>query len=213
MREWLRRIDHVPLRYALWLACVLGALLSGLGWALGGPGAAPLALLGGLSLLGLRDRLQTRRSVLRNYPVAGHLRFLLEYDPARDPPVLHRERQRGRPFSRQQRSMVYQRAKGDSDKRPFGTQLRRLCARLRVDQPLDRADAGCRTHDFRVTIGGPDCTQPYSACIFNISAMSFGALSANAILRPERRREARPLRARHRRRLDQPATTASTAAT
>jgi glutamate synthase domain-containing protein 2 len=85
------------------------------------------------------------------------------------------------PFSRDARSLVYQRAKGEEDKRPFGTRMR-----------VYESGYSCLTHsiapvhledtDFRVTIGGPDCKKPYSASIYNISAMSFGALSANAIL-------------------------------
>jgi glutamate synthase domain-containing protein 2 len=181
MRQWLQRIDqHVPLRYALWLMCVLGALLSGLSWALGGPGAVPLALLGGLSLLGLRDRLQTRRSVLRNYPVAGHLRYLLEYIRPEIRQYFIEPDNEAAPFSRQQRSLVYQRAKGDPDKRPFGTQLD---VHAHGYEWINHSMAPTRlpTHDFRVTIGA-DRARPYSASIFNISAMSFGALSANAIL-------------------------------
>jgi hypothetical protein len=80
MLQWSTRIDrHVPLRYAPWLLCGAGALLSGLAWAVYGQGAMPTLLFGALSALGLRDRLKTRRSVLRNYPVAGHLRHLMDY--------------------------------------------------------------------------------------------------------------------------------------
>ena len=86
----------------------------------------------------------------------------------------------GLPFSRNQRAIVYQRAKMALDKRPFGTQLdvyaqgyewlrHSIAPRPVADEP------------FRVTVGGPDCAQPYSMSVFNISAMSFGALSANAI--------------------------------
>jgi glutamate synthase domain-containing protein 2 len=87
------------------------------------------------------------------------------------------------PFSRQQRSLVYQRSKGDSDKRPFGTQMDVLLARYEwLNHSLQPSRVS--SHDFRVVIGnaGSGCTQPYSASLFNISAMSFGALSANAIL-------------------------------
>jgi glutamate synthase domain-containing protein 2 len=181
MREWLQRIDrHVPLRYALWLLCALGALLSGLWSALGGPGAVPLAVLGGLSLLGLCDRLQTRRSVLRNYPVAGHLRYLLEYIRPEIRQYFIEPDNEAAPFSRQQRSLVYQRAKGDPDKRPFGTQLD---VHAHGYEWINHSMAPTRlpTHDFRVTIGAGRA-KPYSASVFNISAMSFGALSANAIL-------------------------------
>ncbi len=184
MRKWLKRIDdHVPLRYAPWLLCGAGAWLSGLSWALYGQGAVPLLLfgaLGALGLLGLRDRLQTRRSVLRNYPVAGHLRYLLEYIRPEIRQYFIEPDHEAAPFSRQQRSLVYQRAKGDPDKRPFGTQLD---VHAHGYEWINHSMAPTRlpTHDFRVTIGAARA-KPYSASLFNISAMSFGALSANAIL-------------------------------
>src|SRR5690606_8234100 len=84
------------------------------------------------------------------------------------------------PFSRSQRSLAYARAKGETDKRPFGTQ---------VDQNANGHEwlnhsltpTLLPSHDFRTLVGGPACKQPYDASVFNISAMSFGALSANAI--------------------------------
>jgi len=184
MLEWLTRVDrHVPLRYALWLLCGAGALLSSLSWVLYGQGALPLLLFGALSLLGLRDRLQTRRSVLRNYPVAGHLRYLLEYIRPEIRQYFIEPDNEAAPFSRQQRSLVYQRAKGDADKRPFGTQLDVHAGGYEwINHSI--APTQLDSHDFRVAIGagGSSCTQPYSASVFNISAMSFGALSANAVL-------------------------------
>ncbi|MEN9419356.1 MAG: hypothetical protein RI988_2976, partial [Pseudomonadota bacterium] len=87
------------------------------------------------------------------------------------------------PFSRQQRAVVYQRAKGASDKRPFGTQLDPHSAGHEWINHSWRASE-LSTHDFRIVIGdgGTSCTKPYAASLFNISAMSFGALSARAIL-------------------------------
>jgi hypothetical protein len=86
----------------------------------------------------------------------------------------------GRPFSRDIRALVYQRAKMDLDKRPFGTQENVY----RDGYEWMHHSVGPKSHanhDFRITIGGPDCTKPYSASVFNISAMSFGALSPNAV--------------------------------
>ena len=182
MRQTLDRIDRlVPLRYAPWLLCGTAALLCGAWWWLAG-GRAGLAALGfgALALVGLVDRLQTRRSVLRNYPVAGHLRYLLEYIRPEIRQYFIEPDHEAAPFSRQQRSLVYQRAKGDPDKRPFGTQ-RDVHAQGHEWINHSMAPTQLPTHDFRVTIGA-DCARPYSASIFNISAMSFGALSANAIL-------------------------------
>ncbi|MEQ8800729.1 FMN-binding glutamate synthase family protein [Haliea sp.] len=144
------------------------------------PAWSLLAALGVLLCgLGIYDLLQTRRAVLRNYPVIGHFRYLLEGIRPEIRQYFIESDSDELPFSRRQRSIVYQRAKSDLDKRPFGT----LENVYRSDyewinhslQPVHIAD-----HDFRVTVGeGP--AQPYSASVFNISAMSFGALSANAI--------------------------------
>lgn len=139
-----------------------------------------LALLGAALLgLGLYDLLQPRRAVLRNYPVIGHFRYLLEGIRPEIRQYFIESDSDELPFSRRQRSIVYQRAKSELDKRPFGT----LENVYRSDyewinhslQPVHISD-----HDFRVTVG-EGLAQPYSASVFNISAMSFGAMSANAI--------------------------------
>src|SRR5690606_5523375 len=129
-----------------------------------------------------RDVLQAQHSVLRNYPVIGHLRFLLEFVR---PEIRHyfiESDNEQTPFSRQPRSIVYQRAKADPDKRPFGTQLdMQAIGHEWINHSLVPTDV--KTADFRVRIGSaPTCTKPYDASVFNISAMSFGALSGNAIL-------------------------------
>jgi glutamate synthase domain-containing protein 2 len=133
-----------------------------------------------IAVIGWRDRRQSRHAILRNYPVIGHIRFLMEYVRPEIRQYFLEADGEAAPFSRQQRSLVYQRAKGQSDKRPFGTQLDVSAEGYEwmnhsvAPTVLDRSD-------FRVTIGA-DRAQPYCASVFNISAMSFGALSANAIL-------------------------------
>jgi glutamate synthase domain-containing protein 2 len=130
--------------------------------------------------LGVRDSLQRRHAVLRNYPVIGHIRFLLEYVRPEIRQYFIESDNEAHPFSRQQRSLVYQRAKGDSDKRPFGTQLDVHALGYEwINHSLQPTRLA--SHDFRVLVG-EGRAQPYSASVFNISAMSFGALSANAIL-------------------------------
>ena len=126
------------------------------------------------------DLRQSRHSVLRNYPVIGHIRFLLEFiRPEIRQYVIESDREAA-PFSRQQRSLVYQRAKGDGDKRPLGTQLNVHEVGFEwINHSMVPTELA--SHDFRVTIGETRA-KPYSASIYNISAMSFGALSANAIL-------------------------------
>lgn len=183
MHAFLARIDRFfPVRYLAWAIAIVAALWLGLEAALAGGSivAALVALV--LALIGLRDALQRQRSVLRNYPLIGHLRFLLELIRPEIRQYFIESDNEETPFSRQQRSLVYQRAKGDPDKRPFGTQLDQRAAGYEwINHSLLPTEIA--TLDFRVTVGSaPSCTQPYSASVLNISAMSFGALSANAIL-------------------------------
>ena len=184
MHEWLHKIDqHFPVRYAAWLLAGVGLLLFTFTWVAFNSGR--MAALGCLFIVGLgwRDTRQRRHAVLRNYPVIGHLRFLLEFIRPEMRQYFIESDSEAAPFSRQQRSLVYQRAKGASDKRPFGTQLDVSAVGYEwINHSV--APTKLPTHDFRIDIGsgGSSCTQPYSASIFNISAMSFGALSANAIL-------------------------------
>src|SRR5882672_2312034 len=84
--------------------------------------AIPLALFGGLSALGVRDLFQTRHAVLRNYPIAAHLRFLLEDVRPELRQYFFEGEKDGAPFSRDKRALVYQRAMRALDKRPFGTE-------------------------------------------------------------------------------------------
>jgi len=171
----------LPQRYWAWTACivlaVVGLLLSPLIHEL-----APLALgFVVLSLIGFIDYRQPRQAIRRNYPVLAHFRFFFEYiRPEIRQYFIEADREE-LPFSRAQRSIVYQRAKGNIDKRPFGTQVDVYEPQYEWMNhsiaPLDIA-----SHDFRVQVGDANCAQPYAASVFNISAMSFGALSANAIL-------------------------------
>jgi glutamate synthase domain-containing protein 2 len=185
--------DLFPIRYTVFGLCVLGLLASLFSVLAFGVGAGSLLLLLALVAVGIYDLLQSRRSILRNYPIIGHLRFMLEYVRPEIRQYFLESDNEASPFSRAQRSLVYQRAKGDSDKRPFGTQLDVHAEGYEwINHSM--APSHIETHDFRVWIGGtPEqiaareshaglCTQPYHASIFNISAMSFGSLSANAIL-------------------------------
>jgi glutamate synthase domain-containing protein 2 len=142
--------------------------------------AVPLAVFGGLVILGTRDLMQTRHSVLRSYPISAHLRFLLETMRPEMRQYFFESETDGTPFSRDKRALVYQRAKMVLDKRPFGTQRDVYADGFEwvrhSMQPRPHA-----VEPFRITIGGPDCPKPYDASVFNISAMSFGALSPNAI--------------------------------
>ena len=138
------------------------------------------ALFGALALLGVWDMRQRKHAILRNYPVIGHMRFLLEsIRPEIRQYIIEGDRDQ-EPFSRQDRGLVYQRAKGVEDKRPFGT-IENVYASGYAWITHSTAPVEIRNTDFRVRIGGSACKQPYDASLYNISAMSFGALSGNAI--------------------------------
>lgn len=135
-----------------------------------------------LVLIGLVDLWQKRQAVRRNYPILGNIRYLVESIRPEIRQYLLEGDQEALPFSREQRALVYARAKDENSDQPFGTLID-------VYQPgfefIGHSMAPAPLSDlrtFRVTVGGPQCQQPYSASVFNISAMSFGSLSANAIL-------------------------------
>jgi glutamate synthase domain-containing protein 2 len=171
-------------RYIILTICgVVTVLLLGIGLADGKVFdlvLIPTLVFAALTALGIRDLLQQNHAVLRNYPISAHIRFLLEEIRPEMRQYFFESEKDGMPFSRDTRALVYQRAKMVLDKRPFGTQedvyrdgyewMHHSVA------PKPRPD-----EQFRVTIGGPDCTKPYAASVFNISAMSFGALSPNAV--------------------------------
>ncbi len=144
-----------------------------------------------LVVLGLYDITQRRHNILRNYPIAGHMRFLLESMGPELHQYLVESDENGRPFNRDTRSLIYQRAKNVEDKKPFGTELdvyapgymwltHSISTRPMIEDP---------ERNLRTTIGGPQCKQPYSSSILNISAMSFGALGAPAIRAMNTRRQ------------------------
>ena len=142
---------------------------------------APAAALGALTIIGLHDLTQKRHAILRSYPIAAHIRFLLEHIRPEIRQYFLEDETQGMPFARKKRSIVYQRAKGQLDKVAFGTQLDVYGTRY---EWLNHSIAATTPPNgpFRVQVGGPACRQPYSASVFTISAMRFGALRANAIL-------------------------------
>ncbi|MQY25943.1 FMN-binding glutamate synthase family protein [Nocardia aurantia] len=126
------------------------------------------------------DLVQRRHAVLRNYPVLGHLRYLLEgLRPELQQYFIERNFD-GRPFDRDVRTMIYERAKGIHGELSFGTERdveeigyeHLMHSTVPVPEPAEPP---------RVPIGGPDCTRPYSMSLLNVSSMSFGALSGNAL--------------------------------
>ncbi|HVF35343.1 MAG TPA: FMN-binding glutamate synthase family protein [Candidatus Saccharimonadia bacterium] len=173
----------IPSRYYVLVGCALGTVAC-VGLALATGGLAwwgPAIVLGFLTVVGIRDITQTRQSIRRNYPILSHMRFFMEEIRPEIRQYLLESDTEELPFSRVQRSIVYQRAKNILDKRPFGTQLDVYKAQYEwINHSM--APAHTESHDFRITIGTDQCAKPYSASIFNISAMSYGALSPTAIL-------------------------------
>jgi glutamate synthase domain-containing protein 2 len=169
-------------RFAIFVASVV---LSGLAIvaaiATGGiPWIVVAAAAAGLAALGIHDVLQRRHSILRNYPILGHMRFLLEaVRPELQQYFIERNTD-GRPFDRDTRTSIYERAKGIQDEQAYGTERDvgkpgyewLLQSIHSFDPPKDEP---------RVRIGGPDCSRPYEMALLNVSAMSFGALSGNAL--------------------------------
>jgi glutamate synthase domain-containing protein 2 len=177
LRSYLARY---PLRYSVLVLCAIGLAFSVASLLAHRTGPLPAVVFGALVLVGARDLRQSRHAVLRNYPVIGHLRFLAEYVRPEIRQYFIESDAEAEPFSRAQRSLVYQRAKGQQDNRPFGTQLDVTRQGYEwINHSL--APTVLASSDFRITIG-PTAAQPYECSIFNISAMSFGALSGNAIL-------------------------------
>lgn len=136
--------------------------------------------MGALVLVGLRDLTQTRHAILRNYPIAAHLRFLLEKIRPEIRQYFFEGDKDGAPFPRDKRAIVYQRAKKDLDKRPFGTQFDVYQEQYEWLHHSLAPKPAPPLETMRVKVG-LDAKSPYSASLLNISAMSFGALSANAI--------------------------------
>lgn len=141
----------------------------------------PAGIAWALTAVGAYDLLQRRHSVLRNYPLLGHLRFLLErLRPEFQQYFIERDYD-GRPFNRDVRSIVYERAKGIAAEEAFGTELdvyepgHEFLVHSIVPVPEPETPPTVR-------VGGPDCTRPYEMALLNVSAMSFGSLSSHAVL-------------------------------
>lgn len=168
------------LRFVPLAVCLLTALTAIFAF----PTAGTLTLLIGaaiLSCLGIYDLCQPLHSIRRNYPLVGRLRWLFEdIRPAIRQYLIEGDHEQT-PFSRSQRSLVYARAKNEVSDLAFGTLVDVYKNGYEFIAHSTRPVPAADPANFRVAIGGDECTQPYSASIFNISAMSFGALSANAI--------------------------------
>jgi len=171
------------LRYLTLVLVIVATVSFAAGWA-AMPGsiwlAVGFAVSAVLLAIGIYDLIQPRHAILRNYPLTAHLRFIFEAIRPELRQYFFEGDKDGTPFSRDRRAIVYQRAKMALDVRPFGTQYDvyapgyEWMAHSIAPRPVNK-------EPFRIMVGDLACTKPYSASVFNISAMSFGALSANAI--------------------------------
>lgn len=134
-----------------------------------------------LLALGFQDYFQKSQAIRRNFPILGRFRYLFEKIRPEINQYFIESNTDGAPFSREQRSVVYQRSKGQVDTVPFGTQQN-----VYADGYEWVAHSMAPTHidvnAMKVKVGGPQCKKPYLASLLNISAMSYGSLSKNAIL-------------------------------
>ncbi|WP_082697260.1 MULTISPECIES: FMN-binding glutamate synthase family protein [Kocuria] len=154
---------------------VLAASLGSNGWWL--LAGAVLVLLG----IGVWDVVQTKHSILRNYPILGHMRFFLESIRPEIQQYFIERNFDGKPFDRDTRSLVYARAKGTLGDKAFGTE--REVNRMGYEYLLHSTAPVTPPEEApRVRLGGPGCTRPYDVSLLNISSMSFGSLSKNAVL-------------------------------
>ena len=167
-------------RWFFVISALVALAVAAAGW-MWPPAWWSMVVFGPLIVLGLRDAFQTRHTVLRNFPIIGHGRYLIESIRPELQQYLIESNLDAYPVEREYRALAYQRAKGALETRPFGTQRN-------VYEPgyewAAHATIPVPTPDEppRVTFGGKDCTRPYSSSLLNISAMSFGALSSHAVL-------------------------------
>ncbi|MDO6693524.1 FMN-binding glutamate synthase family protein [Aliiglaciecola sp. 3_MG-2023] len=141
-----------------------------------------LIILIPLTIVGFYDIFQCKHALLRNFPVVGHGRWLMEDIRPFLRQYFFESETDGVPVNRMFRSVIYQRAKGQLDSLPYGTKLHTQNVGYEwISHSVSAIHYDETQEEPRVKVGGPDCKQPYEASVFNISAMSFGALSANAI--------------------------------
>ena len=143
---------------------------------------AALVVVAPFIYMGIADMIQTRQSLRRNFPLVGRLRYVFEDLRPKIQQYFVESDTDGVPINRIDRSVIYQRAKQQIDTTPFGTQLNVYAEGYEwMSHSIVPIDFLKVDHHPRIQVGNKDCLQPYSASILNVSAMSFGALSANAV--------------------------------
>jgi glutamate synthase domain-containing protein 2 len=161
--------------FVLTVFCALLVMALGPWWSAGA------VLFGLLTLIGIYDLVQSKHNITRSYPIMGHLRFLQEAIAPEIHQYFIEGNTEGRPFDRDQRALVYERSKNISGLKPFGTERDVYSNEFEwINHSM--APKPKSTEPFRTTVGGEQCSMPYSCSLFNISSMSFGAISPNAIM-------------------------------
>ncbi len=156
------------------LAVVLAVLTGAVAW------IVVAVVLAATVAVGLHDLTQRGHSILRNYPLLGHMRFVLEKVRPELQQYFVERNFDGRPYDRDTRTSIYERAKGIKDEQAYGTE--RDLAEPGYEWLLHSAHPVPEPDDPpRVRVGGPDCPEPYDMALLNVSAMSFGALSGAAL--------------------------------
>lgn len=164
------------LRFTYIIVIIAAIIICTILWPVWGFSVIGLLLFG----LGLYDLFQKKHTILRNFPLLGHMRYLLELIAPEIHQYFVEDDTDGKPIDRNHRAYVYSRAKLEIETHPYGTQLNVnenmfsfMKHSIYPSKVLEKTP--------RLSIGGPDCKEPYSSSIFNVSAMSYGALSKNAI--------------------------------
>jgi len=140
-------------------------------------------IVGPLIIMGVQDVLQDKQSIRKNFPVLGRLRYVFEDLRPKIQQYFVESDTDGAPINRNERSVIYQRAKKQTDTVPFGTQMNVYAEGYEwITHSILPKDFHKMDHNPRVHVGGKDCKQPYSMSVLNVSAMSFGSLSKNAVL-------------------------------
>ncbi|MFT6781668.1 MAG: glutamate synthase domain-containing protein 2 [Saprospiraceae bacterium] len=134
-------------------------------------------------LIGWYDIIQTKRAIMRNFPLVGRTRYVAEWLRPKLYQYFIEPDTEGAPIPRIFRSTIYQRSKKVTDTTPFGTQLDVYSEGYEwMNHSIAALDGHALNNDPRVRVGGPDCKKPYDMSLLNVSAMSYGSLSANAIM-------------------------------
>lgn len=171
------------MRITFYKILIVVLAIEALFWFFWQPGLWSLIIVAPIALMGLNDVLNKRQAIRRNFPILGNLRYVFEKIRPEIMQYFVETDTEGRPLNRIYRSLVYRRAKKVNDTTPFGTQEVVYRAGYEwMGHSMYAINHSELDHNQRVTVGGPDCKKPYDAALLNISAMSYGSLSKNAIL-------------------------------